>query len=465
MLRTFLKSHSIPLLLASGLLLLAWQPAGAVAETQPPESPAGQRIVPGQDYVPGQLLVQYGDDAIPEVVTVPPEANEERLAEVFEDRPGIESATPNYVAGVSRWFPNDPGRDSSTKGSRGGWQKRQWNLLPCHSLCNPDWASNSPQSRGGANVIRAWQNLRRAGRPGARGIRIAVLDSGVAYRDFGRSFRRNPDLRARTFLPGYDFVQNDQVPLDLNGHGTHITSTIAQATNNGRGLTGIAYGARIIPVRVIDANGFGTTLNIIRGIRWATRNGVRVINMSLNFQCGTSIPALDEALMSAYRKGVVLVGSAGNIGSQTCPSPPATSPGVISVGGTTESGCLATYSFKDPGIDIAAPGGGTGRGDCPFSSADRGILQVAMVARDPRWFGIENIWSGTSMAAAHVSAGAAMVLAGKVLPDGLRSAKVRERLLGTARMPAHAAGDPASGLGAGIIDIGRATNPAFRLPG
>lgn len=466
MIRTSSKSPAFPLLMAivALLLLLAWQPAvSPAAETVLPGSAAGQAILPGQDYIQGQVLVQFSKGAIPEVIPVPVSSDEETVAQVLEERPGVVSASPNYIARVSRWIPNDPGLNPPRKGGRAGWQKRQWNLLPCHSLCSPDSASNSLQSRGGANVIRAWQNLRQAGRAGARGIRVAVLDSGVAYRNFGRGFRRNPDFGVRTFLPGYDFVQNDRIPLDLNGHGTHITATIAQATNNGRGLAGIAYGAKIIPVRVIDANGFGSTLNIIRGIRWAANNGARVINMSLNFACGESIPALDAALLAAHRKGVVLVGSAGNIGSQTCLSPPATSPGVIAVGGTTESGCLATYSFRDPGIDIAAPGGGAQRDDCPFSAANRGILQVAMVARDPRWFGIENIWSGTSMAAAHVSAGAAMVLASKVLTDGRGPRQVRERLLGTARMPAYAAGDPSSGFGAGIINLGRATNPKFKL--
>lgn len=466
--QTPLKSPALHLFAAMTalLLVLAWQPAGAFAETSAQDDPlATQVILPGQDYIPGQVLIQYSDGTVPQVIEVPARFDEERIAATLEERPGIASATPNYVARVSSWIPDDPGLNPPRTGSRAGWQKRQWNLLPCQSLCYPGWASNALQSRGGANVIRAWQNLRRAGRAGAREVRVAVLDSGVAYRDFGRGFRKNPDFRSRTFLPGYDFVQNDRFPLDLNGHGTHITATIAQATNNGRGLTGIAYGARIIPVRVIDSNGFGSTLNIIRGIRWAANNGARVINMSLNFECGISIPALDQALLYAYNKGVVLVGSAGNIGSQTCPSPPATSPGVISVGGTTESGCVATYSFEDPRIDVAAPGGGSQRSDCPFDAADRSILQVAMVARDPRWFGIEGIWTGTSMSAAHVSAGAAMVLASGVLTGGRGPARVKERLLGTARMPAFAAGNPSSGFGSGIIDLGRATNPDFRLTG
>ncbi|MEX1220231.1 MAG: S8 family serine peptidase [Solirubrobacterales bacterium] len=463
-----MRNTSIHLLafLTTLVVVLALQPVGSSATgAAAPGTAAGQRVLPGQDYIEGQVLVQFSADGIPEVIPVPATSDEEAVAEMLEARPGIATASPNYIARISRWIPDDPGVDASRSGGRAGWQKRQWNLLPCHSLCSPDSASNSLQSRGGANVIRAWQNLRQAGRAGARGVRIAVLDSGVAYRDFGRGFLKNPDFGPQTFLPGYDFVQNDKVPLDLNGHGTHITATIAQATNNGRGLTGIAYGAKIIPVRVIDQNGYGSTLNIIRGIRWAADSGARVINMSLNFECGASIPALDSALLYAYEKGVVLVGSAGNIGSQTCPSPPATSPVVIAVGGTTESGCLASYSFKDSRIDIAAPGGGRQLGDCPFSAANRGILQVAMVGRDPRWFGIENIWSGTSMAAAHVSAGAAMILASKALGDGRGPLKVKERLTATARMPAYAEGDPASGFGAGIIDLGRATNPAVQLPG
>jgi serine protease len=453
-------------LTAAVLLLIPLFPSAAPADPLAAnDSAADQAIVPGQEYLPGQVLVQYEGGGSPELVTVPVRFDEEKVADSFARRPGIVSASPNYVASVSRWIPNDPGLNGSRRGPRTGWQKRQWNLLPCQSLCSPDWASNGLQSRGGANVIRAWQNLRQAGRGGARGVRVAVLDSGVAYRDSGRAFRRNPDFSAGTFLRGYDFVQDDRIPLDLNGHGTHVAATIAQATNNGRGLTGIAYGAKIIPVRVVDANGFGSTLNIVRGIRWAANNGAQVMNMSFNFDCGASIPSLDSALSYARSKGVVLVGSAGNIGSQTCPSLPATSPDVISVGGTSESGCVATYSFQSSAIDVAAPGGGVSRSECPFSARDRGVLQVAMVARDPRRFGIENIWSGTSMAAAHVSAGAAMVLASRTLTDGRGPRAVEARLLGTARIPAYAGGDPSSGFGAGIINLGRATNPSVTVSG
>ena len=454
---------STPLLLASAaalLLGLSTMTGSAGAEDAASgTAAASQEVTPGQQYVEGQVLVQMRGEAVPQAIDVPAGADEERVAEVLESRPGIESASANYVARVSGWLPNDSGRNPSKKGPRGGWQKRQWNMLPCYSLCYPGAASVARESRGGANVIRAWQHLRKAGRAGARGVRIAVLDSGVAYRNKGRRFRKNPDFRSRTFVRGYDFVDRDRFPLDLNGHGTHIASTIAQATNNRRGLTGIAFRSKVMPVRVMDANGFGTTLNIVRGIRWAAKNGARVINMSLNFACGESIPALDDALQFAHRKGVILVGSSGNIGSQDCPSAPATSPGVISVGGSTESGCVGSYSFKSTEIDLVAPGGGSPREGCPFTSSNRGILQVAMIPREPRWFGIEGIWVGTSMAAAHVSAGAAAVLASDALTGKRGPRQVRERLLSTARLPDFADGHPASGFGAGILDLGRATNP------
>jgi serine protease len=430
------------------------------ASTVPFETLPSEDIVPGQPWVPGQLLVQYADGEAPQAIEVPPGADLEALASRVERSPAIVSATPNYIASASGWLPNDPGVNPARTGRAGDWQLRQWNFLPCHSLCYPGTVSTGPQSLGGMNVIRAWQNLRRAGRPGAQGVRIAVLDTGVAYRNLGRMYRRDPELSPKTFVRGYDFVEDDRIPLDLNGHGTHVASTIAQATNNRRGLTGIAFGARVMPVRVLDSNGFGTTLDIIRGLRWAARNDAKVINMSLNFSCGESIPALGDALQYARSRGAVVVASAGNSGAQTCPSLPATHPTVISVGGTTESGCVATYSFESEQIDLAAPGGGSSRSGCPFSSAERSIFQVGMIARDPRWFGIEPSWTGTSMAAAHVSAAAAAVLASKVLPRGKRGAgEVLRRLESTARLPAYAQGNAASGFGAGIVDLGRATNP------
>ena len=179
MIRTTLKSRTLYLLasVAALLLLPAWQPSGSpAAETAAPGPAAGQLTLPGEDYVQGQVLVQFSRGAAPEVIPVPVTSDEESVAEVLEERPGIISASPNYIARISRWIPDDPGVNPPKTGGRAGWQKRQWNLLPCFSLCSPDSASNSLQSRGGANVIRAWQNLRQAGRAGA-----VLGDDDVGY--------------------------------------------------------------------------------------------------------------------------------------------------------------------------------------------------------------------------------------------------------------------------------------------
>lgn len=445
-------------------MLPAAAPAG---ETLPAEAPvAGQpttTLDDGSRAVAGEILVGYSEEAAPQTVVIPESADPAAVADRVEETTGVRYAIPNYIASASGWLPNDSGRGPARQGSWGGWRSKQWNFLPCLSFCNSSLPSDRPQSRGGMNVIRAWQNMRKAGRGGAAGVKVAVIDSGIAYRDYGRRFRRNPDLAPNRFLPGYDFVQKDRIPLDLYGHGTHVALTVGEQTNNRIGLTGIAYRSKLMPVRVLDRNGDGDTADIVAGIRWATRQGARVMVMSLNFGCGVKVPPLMEALRNAWKKGVVMVGSSGNIGSEECPSLPATAPEVISVGGTTESGCVANYTFESQTIDLAAPGGGRDRENCPWTSRNRPILQLGMIARDPSWFGIEPIWIGTSMAAAHVAGGAAAVIASGVLGNRSGPGRVRDRLERTARLPTYAEGDQASGFGAGIVDLGRATNLAVKL--
>jgi len=434
----------------------------AFPATAPAADPAPRpAIEPGEPFVPGELIVQYKGAAEPKTVEVGENTNVKVLARKLEAKPAIVHATPNYIARIASWVPNDRGVNPRHRGRRAGWKLKQWNFLPCRSLCRPG-SSSGHQSLGGINAPRAWRELRKAGRPGARGVRVAVLDTGIAYRNYGRRFKRDPDLSARTFLPGRDFVDNDRVPLDKNGHGTHVSSTIAQSTNNKRGLTGIAYGAKLIPVRVMDANGYGSTENIVAGIRWAADHRAQVISMSINFACGTKVPSLSDALAYAHSKGIILVGSDGNKGAQTCPSLPATAPQVISVGGSTESGCIGKYSFLSSSVDIAAPGGGAAGKGCPANIGNRPIYQYGLVSQNPTRFGIERGWKGTSMAAAHVSAGAAMIIASKVLKDGKGPRQVKERLLETARLPDYAKDDPNSGFGAGIMNLGRAVNPKVK---
>ena len=238
-------------------------------------------------------------------------------------------------------------------------------------------------------------------------MRIAVLDTGIAYRSYrsGKTrFRRSPDFARKQFASGHDFVKNDPIALDENGHGTHIAGTIGERTNNGIGVTGLASKAKLIPVRVLNGFGRGQSDDIARGIRFAADHHADVINMSFNFACHAKVKPVAAALRYAHRQGAVLVASVGNRGSEACVSAPATLPHVIGVAGTTEGACLGGYSLTGEDIDLAAPGGGAPPAACP-ARASRPIFQVTLRTGHPLSFGLPNQYVGTSMAAAHVSGG------------------------------------------------------------
>src|SRR6202012_5073424 len=131
-------------------------------------------------------------------------------------------------------------------------------------------------------------------------------DTGVAYRNW-KSFKKSPDFTSTQFVDPYDFVAGDAFPLDREGHGTFVAGMIAEATNNRFGLTGLAYGAKIMPVRVLDADGNGDSRTIARGIRYAVKHGAKVINLSLEFDISVTaaqIPGIISAVGYAHRHGV-----------------------------------------------------------------------------------------------------------------------------------------------------------------
>ena len=172
-------------------------------------------------------------------------------------------AVPDYIAHASGgWIPNDPGVGQVA----GGWQTTQWNFGAADGVDAPD----------------AWSNLIADGHPGGRGVVVAVLDTGIAYRSW-HQYSRSPDFAGTRFVSPYDFVAGNAYPLDENGHGTFVAGTVAEATNNGIGAAGLAYGASIMPVRVLDATGDGDAVTIARGIRYAVNHGAQVINLSLEF--------------------------------------------------------------------------------------------------------------------------------------------------------------------------------------
>jgi serine protease len=416
-------------------------------------------------YVASQLLVRF-DGGGEHLLKLPPGVDVPTAERALDANPGVDYAVPNYLAHTSS-VPDDPG----IAGVPGGWERMQWNFLPCGSLCGESPTPLPFQERGGLNAVGAWDVLKQRGTPAGKGARVAVLDTGVAYMTRKPKFRRSPDFSRKQFLPGYDFVDKDRQPLDEDGHGTHVTGTIAERTGNHVGLTGLASRAKIIPVRVLDSEGFGTARNIARGIRWAANHRAQVINMSFEFSLGVNscgkIKGICSAIKYAFKKGALVVAAAGNENGEPV-AYPAAAPHVIGVGRTTKDACLASDSRTGAGLDLVAPGGGfpllanCGADDGLFS---RGvpIFQLTLVGTGFSNFGYPGGYEGTSMAAAHVSGVAALVIGSHLV--GSSPAAVECQLEATARHGDSQLGQPYDPrlFGAGLVDA--ATAVTARAPG
>ncbi len=393
-------------------------------------------------YVPNELLV--GHNGSTTRVRVAPGASLTATIAHLRGEPGVQWAVPDYMAHASAIsIPNDPGTVGNTPG---GWEQTQWNF----------------GGTFGINAPEAWANVIADRAPGGAKVVVAVLDTGVAYANRGK-YRRSPDFNKYSFVQGYDFIDRTPYANDHNGHGTFVASTIAEATNNHRGLTGLAYAARIMPVRVLDSAGEGDASVIAEGVRFAVRHGASIINLSLEFSSdvgASDIPELIEALRYAYKHNVLVVAAAGNEGSTLIPYP-ARAKHVIAVGATTEHGCLASYSNDGHGITLVAPGGGPdaslpGDPNCnPELPSGRDIFQMTFTGASPRVFGFPGGYEGTSMATPHVSATAALIIAAGILGRHPTPAQLTKRLTATARK----LGDPEDQdlYGAGLLDAAAAT--------
>jgi serine protease len=313
------------------------------------------------------------------------EGKVKEVIEALRNDPDVEYVEPNYIRTIS-FIPNDP------------YYVYQWHF-------------------SAVQMQQAWDISTGSG------VTVAVIDTGVAYEDY-LGFRRAPDLSGTVFLSGWDFVNNDAHPNDDNSHGTHVCGTIAQTTNNGIGVAGVAFNARIMPIKVLDQQGNGWDSDVANGITWAVNNGAKIISLSLGGPDYSQ--TLEDAVNYAYTHGVTVVASSGNDNSGSV-GYPAAYVNAIAVGAVRYDQTRAYYSNYGTALDFVAPGGDVYVDQNGDGYAD-GVLQQTFASGDPTSFAYY-FWQGTSMAAPHVSGLAALLYAaGYTTPD-----QIRQRMINGAK--------------------------------
>lgn len=333
----------------------------------------------------------------------------------------------------------------------------------------------------GMNVPAAWDKTTGSG------VTVAVIDTGyVAHSDV-----------AANIVAGYDFISSSSAARDGNGrdnnpadegdwsaaeecgtgskasgsswHGTHVAGTIAAATNNGKGVAGIAYGAKIQPVRVLGKCG-GATSDIVDAITWASGGSVagvpanatpaKVINMSLGGS-GACTATYQNAINAAVGRGTTVVVAAGNSNADAAGFSPASCNNVINVASTNRVGDRSFYSNFGAIIDVAAPGGETRRAtDTPgtVTTPENGILSTLNDGATTPGAEIYKPYQGTSMAAPHIAGLAALVVAAK---PSLTPAQVEAAIKANARaLPGTCTG----GCGTGLADAAATINAVTSGP-
>jgi thermitase len=300
-------------------------------------------------------------------VRAPEGTSAEDLISAFSRNPDIVYAHPNHYFRACL-TPNDP------------LFKYQYALSNTGQLIGSVPGSPTGTISSDIKAPSAWEETTGDGT-----IVVAIVDSGVDL--------THPDLAGNMKSSGRDFVNGDFDASDDYVHGTRMAGLIAAVSDNGEGIAGVAWNCKFLPVKVLDANGVGTSDKVAQGIIWAADNGASVINLSWGGASG------DETLRNAVKyacetKGVVVVAAAGNDGGSVC-YPAVYDDYVLAVAATDYNDARASWSNTGAALDVAAPG-------------------VRILSTVPTWYFSSDSLpygyaDGTSMSAAHVSGLAALI--------------------------------------------------------
>ena len=385
--------------------------------------------------VPGEYVVKFKSSAAVSGRVINAKENlflvrrpvielQQSALQTLNGTPAVEYAEPNYiyrVRGGANVLPNDVDLGAL------------WGLMNNGQMTTGDMGSIQGKAGMDIDAARAWQI-----ETGSKDVLVAVIDTGVNWSHpdlIDNIFTNEAELNGTTGVDddqngcvddvhGCDFAQKDGDPMDVYGHGTHVSGTIGATGNNATGITGVAWNVKILPVRFLSDDGSGTLEDAIKSIDYATSMKVRI--MSNSWGGGGFSQALLDSIVKAKDAGILFIAAAGNSSNDNdaVPEYPCNYQvdNVISVAAIDPTGALANFSsFGKNTVHIAAPGGN--------------ISSYTMK-------GLES-WSGTSMATPHVSGVAALLFS----QDKDQSyITVKNRLLASARPTAALRGRVASGL-------------------
>ncbi|WP_243337134.1 InlB B-repeat-containing protein [Anaeromyxobacter soli] len=387
------------------------------------------------------------------VFEVPADTDVAKMALDYAANPNVEYAVPDRLA-KTQALPDDPYLQSS-----GSWGQAYGDLWALAKIGAP----------------AAWDVATGAGSV------VAVVDTGLDYNhpDIAANVWANPaelggvpgvDDDGNGYVDdvrGWDFAYGDADPMDRMGHGTHVSGTIAAAGNNGAGVIGVAYQARIMPVKGLDDSGYGPFSTLAAAVTYAAMNGADVISNSWGcYGTGCTDAAIADAVALARSLGCVITFAAGNDDADVKDAFPAKLQDVITVAASGADDSKASFSNWGYLVDVAAPGGGPDAAS-PYAAA-RNILSLRAAGTGDANLVVGGSYlrqAGTSMATPHVSAVAALVLSAN---PQLTVAQVESIIRHTAR---DAVGDPALDTagydpyyGWGRLDAAAAVARAFDPP-